>query len=119
MSKALQQQAAFLMFASLSEVLLGLYENTRLLSLYDPALENKLKNIKVNFERISSKFHGSFSEDEIKSFYKMANIFEALLEAAKSKDDFQQLMDLIEAWQKKEITVINTKEELKQVAWGE
>lgn len=100
------------MHSSLADIQLNLYGNTRLLAHFDPDLYNKLKNLKASFERNTKKAYGLFTEQEQLIFFDMTNVFEALLEAAKNHQDFTELMNLIKAWQNKEITVINSTEEL-------
>lgn len=104
------------MFSALSEILLDLYENTTMLTHFDPDLVTKLKNLKASFERNTKKAHSLFTEKEQLIFFDMINVFEGLLEASVSNEDFTELMNLIKAWQKKEITVINSTEELIETA---
>lgn len=107
-----QQATAFLMYAALSEILLSTYGKTNLLVHYDPDLLTKFKNLRSSFERATKRAHNLFTEKEQLIFFDMINVFEALLESATKMEDFTELMDLIRAWQKKEITVINSTEEL-------
>lgn len=100
------------MFAALSEIQLDMYEHTRLLNHFDPDLLTKMKNLKTSFERNTKKAYGLFTEQEQLIFFDMIKVFEALLESAKDYRDFTELMNLIKAWQNKEITVINSTEEL-------
>lgn len=111
-----QQATCFLMFSALSEVILSMYDKTTLLIHYDAALHNKFKNIKANFERVSKKAHLMFPEDEQLSFMKMITVFENLIESAKDQQKFMELMGLIESWQDGKITMINTKDQLLNVA---
>lgn len=116
MSQKTKNASCYLIFAALSEILLDSYENTSLLRQYDVNLETKLKNLKANFERTSKHAHSLFTEEEQLSFFNMIRIFENLIEAAKSTTDFSELIGLIDAWGKKEITVINSKEDLLETA---
>jgi hypothetical protein len=75
-----------------------------------------LKNLKVNFERVSKKAYLMFPDDEQLSFMKMITVFENLIESAKDEKKFMELMGLIEAWQNGEITMINTKDRLVEIA---
>lgn len=111
-----QQATCFLMFSALSEVILSMYEKTTLLIHYDRDLHTKFKNLKASFERISKKAHLMFPEDEQLSFMKMITVFEELIESAKDQQKFMELMGLIESWQNGKITMINTKDELLNVA---
>lgn len=107
-----QQATAFLIFSALAEIQLDMYEHTRLLNHFDPDLLTKMKNLKASFERNTKKAYGLFTEQEQLIFFDMIKVFEGLLEAAKDHRDFTELMNLIKAWQNKEITVINSTEEL-------
>lgn len=111
-----QQATCFLMFSAMSEIMLSMYDKTSLMIHYDSGLHNKLKNLQVNFERVSKKAFLMFPEDEQLSFMKMINVFENLIESAKDEKKFMELMGLIEAWQNGDITMINTKEQLVEVA---
>jgi hypothetical protein len=57
-----------------------------------------------------------FPDDEQLSFMKMITVFENLIESAKDEQKFMELMGLIEAWQNGEITMINTKDRLVEIA---
>lgn len=111
-----QQASCFLMFSALSEVMLSMYDKTTLLIHYDKDLHVKLKNLKINFERISKKTHLMFPENEQLIFMKMISIFEELINSSTEQAKFMELMGLIESWQKGNITVINTREQLVEVA---
>lgn len=111
-----QQATCFLMFSALSEVILSMYEKTTLLIHYDRDLHTKFKNLKANFERVSKKAHLMFPEDEQLSFMKMITVFEKLIESSKDQQKFMELMGLIESWQDGKITMINTKDQLLNVA---
>lgn len=111
-----QNAACFLMFSAMSEIMLSMYEKTRSIIHYDPALETKLKNLKVNFERVSKKAFTMFPDDEQISFMKMIGVFEDLIESSKDEKKFMELMGLIQAWQNDEITMINTKAQLVEVS---
>lgn len=111
-----QQATCFLMFSALSEVILSMYEKTTLLIHYDRDLHTKFKNLKASFERISKKAHLMFPEDEQLSFMKMITVFENLIESAKDEKKFMEIMGLIEAWQSGQITMINSRDKLIEVA---
>ena len=111
-----QQATCFLMFSALSEVILSMYEKTTLLIHYDRDLHTKFKNLKASFERISKKAHLMFPEDEQLSFMKMITVFENLIESAKNEKKFMEIMGLIEAWQSGQITMINSRDKLIEVA---
>lgn len=111
-----QQATCFLMFSALSEVILSMYEKTTLLIHYDKDLHTKFKNLKASFERASKKAHLMFPEDEQLIFMKMITIFENLIESSKEQKKFMELMGLIESWQKGEVKMINTRNELIEVA---
>ena len=100
----------YLMFASLSEVMLMNYQNTRMLNIYDSSLENKLKNLKANFERTSNIVFTSFTEDEQKQFYNMINIFERLIQDSGDHQKFVSLLSIVEEFQSGKLTVIEGSE---------
>ena len=111
-----KQATAFLLFSAMSELMLGQYENANMLNQYDPALHTKLKNLQVNFERVSKKAHTMFEADEQLIFFDLINVIESLLEHATSEKSFSEVIGLIKAWKAGEITMINSKEQLLQVA---
>lgn len=100
------------MYSALCEIQLDLYEHITLLKHFDTDLLNKHKNLKASFERNTKKAYSLFTEQEQLIFFDMIKVFQGLLEASVSNQDFTELMNLIKAWQKKEITVINSTEEL-------
>jgi hypothetical protein len=104
------------MFSALSEIMLSMYEKTTHIVHYDRDLHTKLKNLRVNFERVSKKAYLMFPEDEQLSFMKMITVFEKLIESAEKEQNFMELMGLIESWQNGEITMINTKDRLVEIA---
>lgn len=118
MSLKTKQSISFLLFSATTEILLSQYENIYLLNQYDPALHTKLKNLKANFERVSRKAYQIFDEEEQLVFFNLINILESLLNSAESEEDFSELLGLIKAWKAKEVTIINTNEELVKVAEG-
>tara|TARA_R110000772_G_scaffold46279_10_gene105718 strand:+ start:1218 stop:1610 length:393 start_codon:yes stop_codon:yes gene_type:complete len=105
----------FLMFSALTEILLDMYSLTTMFKTFDSSLHNKLVNLKVNFERVSKQSHSMFNEGEIKSFYHMVNIFEELIKKA-GESDFADLLEMIDKWNKGELTFIDTPEELIKIA---
>ena len=111
-----QQASCFLMFSALSEIMLSMYEKTTHIVHYDRDLHTKLKNLRVNFERVSKKAYLMFPEDEQLSFMKMITVFEKLIESAEKEQNFMELMGLNESWQNGEITMINTKDRLVEIA---
>lgn len=111
-----QQATAFLMYSALCEIQLDLYEHITLLNHFDTDLLNKHRNLKASFERTTKKAYSLFTEKEQLIFFDMIKVFQSLLEASVSNQDFSELMNLIKAWQKKEITVINSTQELIDTA---
>jgi hypothetical protein len=116
MSVKTKQSISYLLFSAMSEIMLGQYEHTSLLNQYDPFLHTKLKNLKSNFERVSNKAHTMFTESEQLVFFNLINILESILESAAQEEDFTELIGLIKSWKAKEVTIINTNEELIRVA---
>lgn len=111
-----QNAACFLMFSAMSEIMLGMYEKTDRMIHYDPNLHTKLKNLKANFERVSKTAFLMFPENEQLDFMDMINVFENLIESAKNDKKFFELMGLIKSWQRGQLTMINTKDELLGIA---
>lgn len=111
-----QQATSFLMFSALSEIMLDMYQNTRSIAFYDPALEKRLKHMRVHFERVTERAFKMFPEEEQISFMHMITVFEKLVESAYDQQKFSELMGLIESWQNGDITMINTREELVKAA---
>lgn len=118
MASRTKQSSAYVLFAAMSELQLKYYENTTLLKMYDPALHNKLKNLQVNFERVSAKVFEKFSDEDQLLFFDLINIMESLLEEGGNHQRFSQLLNLIKSFQNNEITIINTNDELVKVAEG-
>jgi hypothetical protein len=116
MTSRFQQATCFLMFSAMSEIMLSMYDNTTLIIHHDSALHTKLKNLRTNFERVSEKAYLMFPEDEQLSFMKMITVFEKLIDSSKDEQKFMELMGLIESWQNDEITMINTKDRLVEIA---
>jgi hypothetical protein len=111
-----QNAACFLMFSAMSEIMLGMYEKTDKMIHYDPYLHTKLKNLRANFEKVSKKAFLMFPDNEQLDFMDMINVFEKLIESSQNENNFFQLMGLIKSWQKGQLTMINTKDELLGIA---
>lgn len=111
-----QNAACFLMFSAMSEIMLSMYEKTDRMIHYDPNLHTKLKNLKANFERVSKQAFLMFPDNEQLDFMDMINVFENLIESTKKDKKFFELMGLIKSWQKGQLTMINTKDELLGIA---
>lgn len=115
MKNKFQQATCFLMFSAMSEIMLSMYEKTRMITYYDPALETKFRNLKANFERVTKNAFHMFPDNEQLIFMKMITVFENLIESSKDEQKFMELMGLIQAWQKGEVTMINSKNELLEI----
>lgn len=109
---------AFFMFSALADIQLNLYKKTALLSTFDPDLLTKFKNLKANFERTTKKAYGMFEEKDQLVFFELINVFESIIQSAVDDKDFSELLNLIKAYQNKEITIINSNEELVKAADG-
>lgn len=118
MASKSQKIKSFLMFAALSDIQLNLYSKTTTLNTFDPDLLTKMKNLKSSFERATKKAYGMFEEKDQLIFFQMINVFESLIQSAVDDNDFSELLSLIKAYQNKQITIINTNEELVKVAEG-
>jgi hypothetical protein len=112
MGNKLKNAACHLMFSAMSEIMLSMYENTRLIKDYDPALETKLRNLKVHFERTTKKGFLRFNEQEQLVYMRMITIFEELIESSSDQHKFQELIEIIASRNKGELTVINSRKEL-------
>jgi hypothetical protein len=108
--------SCFLMFSALSEIMLSMYEETKLIVHYDPYLTTKLRNLKVNFENATKRAFLMFPDDEQLSYMKMITVFEKLIESSRDEKKFIELMGLIQAWQNDEITMINDDVKLLEMA---
>lgn len=115
-SSITKQTTCYLMFSAMCEIMLSMESKTKLLNTYDPALELKLKNLKANFERTTKRAHSIFDEREQLIFYHMINVFEKLIQRAENLEDFHSLMGLIESWENNDITMINSSDQLIEVA---
>lgn len=111
-----QNAACFLMFSAMSEIMLSMYEKTDRMIYYDPNLHTKLKNLKANFERVSKKAFLMFPDNEQLDFMDMINVFEKLIQSTNEERKFLELIGIIKSWQKGQLTMINTKDELIDVA---
>lgn len=118
MASKSQKIKSFLMFAALSDIQLNLYSKTTTLNTFDSDLLTKMKNLKSSFERATKKAYGMFEEKDQLIFFQMINVFESLIQSAVDDNDFSELLSLIKAYQNKQITIINTNEELVKVAEG-
>ena len=115
-SSITKQTTCYLMFSAMCEIMLSMESKTKLLNTYDPALELKLKNLKANFERTTKRAHSIFDEREQLIFYHMINVFEKLIQRAENLEEFHSLMGLIESWENNDITMINSSDQLIEVA---
>lgn len=116
MSIKVKHATCYLMFAAMSEIMLSMYENTHLVASYDKNLELNLKNLQVNFERVTKKEFLRFKEDEQLVFMKMITIFEKLIASSSDHKRFQELVSLIESWENGQLTTINSVTQLIEVA---
>lgn len=103
-----KQAIAYLLFCSMSEIMLSQYDNTTMLKVYDPSLHLKLKNLKANFERVSKQAHVMFSEDEQLVFFDLINLFESLLEKATDSKSFREIIEIVKSWDLGELQVIES-----------
>lgn len=104
--------------SAMIELVLDTYSEIKMLNVYDHTLHNKLVNLKPTLERQSKKNYDLLSNttDELvlKTYWRTQNAFEVIAEVAKSGDvnRFGQLIDLLEAFQNNELTVIE-KDDIK------
>jgi hypothetical protein len=106
--------------SSMLELVLDTYTEIKILNVYDHLLHNKLVNLKPSLERQSKKNYDLLTNttDELvlKTYFRTQNAFEVIINVAKSGDvnKFGQLMDLLEAFDKNELTVIEDKDVKKR-----
>lgn len=112
----IKQANSFLLFSALSEIMLDLYGQTNILAMHDPLLLQKFKNLKPSLEKVSKKVHEYFTEEEIKIFYHLTNALEYLVQTTGDPSKLYEITSLITAHKNQEITMINTREELLQIA---
>lgn len=115
-SKLTKQTTCYLMFAAMCEIMLSMESSTKMLNTFDSGLHLKLTNLKANFERTSKRAHKIFDEREQLIFFHMINVFEKLIEKAVNLEDFHSLMGLIESWEKNDLTMINSSDQLIAIA---
>jgi hypothetical protein len=95
-----KQAIAYLLFCSMSEIMLSQYENTTMLKVYDPSLHLKLKNLKANFERVSKQAHVMFSEDEQMVFFDLINLFDS--------KSLREIIEIMKSWDLGELQIIES-----------
>ena len=116
--KQFKEANSLLLFRSMAEVMLDLYGNLRALKNYfDPWTLQMWKNLMPILERGSKKIHRQLIEEEIKILYHFTNAIEYLVDCTDDPDRLYEISSLILSHQKKEITIINTTEEL--IAYAE
>lgn len=104
--------------SAMMELVLDTYGEIKMLNVYDHTLHNKLVNLKPNLERQSKINYDLLSNttDELvlKTYWRTQNAFEVIAKIGKSGDinRFGQLIDLLEAFDNNELTVIE-KEDIK------
>jgi hypothetical protein len=120
MSKARKAVICQIVNSAMIELVLDTYSEIKILDkVYDQTLKLKLHNIKPALERQAKKnydFFAKTAEREIlNTYFRTQNAFEVISEVAKSGDvdRFGQLIDLLEAFQNNELTVIE-KEDVKE-----
>lgn len=100
------------------ELVLDTFAEIKSLNSYDHTLHNKLLNLKPSLEKQAKKNYETFikdSEDIIhQTYFRTQNLFEFILELGKSGDydRFASFLELVEAFQHNELTIIeDVKEE--------
>lgn len=98
--------------SAMIELVLDTYPEIKMLNVYDHTLHNKLVNLKPTLEKQSKKNYDLLSNttDELvlKTYWRTQNAFEVISKIGKSGDvnKFGQLIDLLEAFQNNELTVV-------------
>lgn len=111
-----KEKNCYMLFSSITDIQLNLYGRIKNMKPYDKNLHNKLFNIKANFERNAAQLDKMFEEGEVLQYYRLVNIIEKLIIAAENEENFSELLGLNESYLNKQITVINTHEELVEIA---
>jgi hypothetical protein len=89
------QVTCYMRFEALNELMLDQLSKTSMLRVYDPALENKLKNLKVNFERVSSKSFSYTGDSPARDwFFAVTNMFEQLF-AIEDPEKFSEICEVV------------------------
>lgn len=89
------QVTCYMRFEALNELMLDQLSKTSTLRVYDQALENKLRNLKVNFERVSSKSFSYTGDSPARDwFFAVTNMFERLF-SIEDPEKFSELCELV------------------------
>ena len=89
------QVTCYMRFEALNELMLDQLSKTSMLKVYDPALELKLKNLKVNFERVSSKSFSYVDNNPARDwFFAVTNMFDQLF-SIQDPEKFSEVCELV------------------------
>lgn len=93
--KLKDQVTCYMRFEALNELMLDQLSKTSMLKVYDPSLETKLKNLKVNFERVSSKSFSYVNDSPSRDwFFAVTNMFEQLF-SIEDPEKFSDICELV------------------------
>lgn len=119
--KRIKKANFYLLYSVLTELMLDLNEETKGTNFYESSVGMKLKNLHADFQRNSSKIHKILGteESELLNFYKITEIidkvFRTLMNSSHDMELLSNTIGMLEAWQKGELTFINSEEELLEV----
>lgn len=89
------QVTCYMRFEALNELMLDQLSKTSMLKVHDPALEVKLKNLKANFERVSSKSFSYVDNSPARDwFFAVTNMFEQLFNI-EDPEKFSEICEII------------------------
>lgn len=118
-----------LVFASVLEILLEKYSDTKSMKDYDILLMNKLRNLVPSLQKLSKQNYDLFSNNDdpimLSTYYKTQRVFEVITETIENADvdKFGELMELIDRWGRNDLIVLDKQdvkdEKLKELKLDE
>jgi hypothetical protein len=110
MSLQEKQSMNYLIYGAMCEIMLDTYENTTMLTYFDSLLLNKHKNLIPSWRRESKKIFDYLEKsgqvEVVQQYHSMVNVLEAVVESTRSMKDLTELLNIIEAWHKGELTIV-------------
>lgn len=112
----------YLLYSSLSELMIELLEETKGTNFQDLSAAGKLKNLRADFERNSSKIHKMLGveESELVNFYQITEIINKmiriLMSNAHDMDLLSNTIGMIEAWTQGNVSFFESEDQLIQTA---
>jgi hypothetical protein len=110
MSLQEKQSMNYLIYGAMCEIMLDTYENTTMLTYFDSLLLNKHKNLIPSWKRESKKIFDYLEKsghvEVVQQYHSMVNVLEAVVESTRSMKDLTELLNIIEAWHKNELEIV-------------